>query len=353
MTRQTTVSYTNLPAGEYVFQVISCNNDRLWNTEPASFAFTIKPPFSQTVWFYAMVSLVASAGVVSYIRVRTRILRKQKQVLEQNVEQRTAELKEAIEELKSTQAQLVEREKLASLGQMAAGIAHEIQNPLNFVNNFSELSAELIADAKSVGDDAKRLEVLDELKDLAQRINQHGKRAEGIVKGMMMHSQAGVGNRQLSNIHALCDEALKPVWHGQLEKNPGFECTVEKRYDPAIPLVNVMARDISRVIFNLLSNAFFAVKEKAAKSDAGYCPCVSLATSFRDGLLLITVKDNGAGIPHGLRDKIFEPFFTTRPGLGTGLGLNISYTIVKAHGGEIRVTGNEGQGMEFEVTLPV
>jgi len=354
VTEQNNATYTNIPAGNYTFRVVSCNNDGLWNIIPATFSFSIKPPFRQTVWFYGLISILISTCIVLYIRIRTRLLRKQKQVLEINVEQRTAELKQTLEELKSTQAQLVEQEKLASLGQMTAGIAHEIQNPLNFVNNFSEVSNELIEEIRLVKDEAERTEILANLKNNLEKINLHGKRADSIVKGMLMHSRTGKGEKQLTDINALCEEAINLAYHSMRAKIPDFNCEIEKSFDKNLPQVKIIPQDISRVILNLLNNAFYATSPPTSFQRRGeFSPKVFISTIQQFNNLTITIRDNGIGIPENIRDKIFEPFFTTKPtGEGTGLGLSISYDIVKAHGGEIKVESEEGAGTEFNIILP-
>lgn len=278
---------------------------------------------------------------------------------------------QALGELKSTQNQLIQAEKMASLGELTAGIAHEIQNPLNFVNNFSEVSRELIdeikeekAKSKEHGDEELIMEILGDIEQNLEKINHHGERASSIVKGMLSHSRASSGERTMTDINALCDEYLRLAYHGLRAKDKSFNASYETDFDENLPKIEVASQDIGRVILNLINNAFYAVNEKKAKMDDQYEPKVSVATKRADsppvggaggkgGHIQITVKDNGNGIPKESIDKIFQPFFTTKPtGKGTGLGLSLSYDIVKAQGGELKVVSTEGRGSEFTVKLP-
>ena len=270
-------------------------------------------------------------------------------------------LEETLTNLKSTQAQLIQSEKMASLGELTAGIAHEIQNPLNFVNNFSEVSNELISELKfeSLKVESERDKVLEDelLNDIAQnleKINHHGKRASDIVKGMLEHSRKSTGQKEATDINALCDEYLRLAYHGLRAKDKDFNATVETHFDPNLPKIEIIPQDIGRVILNLINNAFYAVKERSKNDKSDYMPIVSVSTELTANTqLLIAVKDNGSGIPDAIKDKIFQPFFTTKPtGQGTGLGLSLSYDIVKAHGGELIVVSMEHEGSEFIITLP-
>jgi two-component system NtrC family sensor kinase len=267
-------------------------------------------------------------------------------------------LENTLDNLKSTQAQLIQSEKMASLGELTAGIAHEIQNPLNFVNNFSEVNAELI--------DELQLEIergdLEEVKAIAfdigeneKKINMHGKRAGAIVKGMLEHSRTNTGEKQLTDMNVLCDEFLKLSFHGLRAKDKSFSAGMITYFDPSLPKVNVSQQDMGRVMLNLFNNAFYAVNQKAKTATEDYKPEVSVSTSTENGQVIIKVKDNGSGIPNAIKDKIMQPFFTTKPtGEGTGLGLSLSYDIVvKGHGGQITVTSNEGTGSEFSVHMPI
>jgi signal transduction histidine kinase len=263
----------------------------------------------------------------------------------------------AYTELKSTQSQMIQREKMASLGELTAGIAHEIQNPLNFVNNFSEVSNELLDEMKAeLGkgntDDAK--EIAEDVKQNLEKILFHGKRADGIVKGMLQHSRTSSGQRELTDINVLADEYLRLAYHGLRAKDKSFNAKFETDFDPTIEKINIIPQDIGRVILNLINNAFYAVDEKKRSEIENYDPTVSVSTKKVGNKILISVKDNGNGVPGKVLDKIFQPFFTTKPtGQGTGLGLSLSYDIVKAHGGELKVETKEGEGSDFKILLPL
>jgi signal transduction histidine kinase len=318
-------------------------------------------------------------GIWSLIRWRTKSTRAANLKLEQQVFQRTAELQASLDKLTSTQKQLIQSEKMASLGELTAGIAHEIQNPLNFVNNFSEVSNELISELKveSLKVESERDKGLEDelLNDIAQnltKINQHGKRASDIVKGMLEHSRASTGQKEPTDINALCNDYLRLAYQGQKVKNKDFNATMETHFDPNLPKIEIIPQDIGRVILNLINNALYAVNERSkdierAGSPSGvgvkggqgqvlsYVPTVSITTQLTaNSQLLIVVKDNGSGIPDAIKEKIFQPFFTTKPtGQGTGLGLSLSYDIVKAHGGELKVETKEGEGTEFMIQIPL
>jgi len=259
--------------------------------------------------------------------------------------------------LKTTQAQLIQSEKMASLGELTAGIAHEIQNPLNFVNNFSDVNKELIDEAQlemNQGNVRKANVILNDIKENEQKIIHHGKRADAIVKGMLQHSHLNAGRKELRDINALADEYLRLSYHGMRAKDSSFNATLETIFNNSVGKIDIVPQEIGRVIVNLLNNAFYAVREKQRQNISGYEPTVTLATAKHNGKVEITVKDNGNGMPQKILDKIFQPFFTTRPtGQGTGLGLSLAYDIVKAHGGEIKVKSKEGEGSEFIIQLPV
>jgi two-component system, NtrC family, sensor kinase len=288
---------------------------------------------------------------------KQQILASQNELLEKQVEARTAELR-------ASQAQLIQSEKLASLGELTAGIAHEIQNPLNFVNNFSELSVELIAEIKQereVRSDERDEGLIDELLgDLSQnqqKINHHGKRASSIVKGMLEHSRMSTGVKELTDIKKLADEYLRLSYHGMRAKDKSFDADYELIADENLPLVNVVPQDMGRVLLNLINNAFYAVSERHSKSQrfgmSDYQPKVSVRSKVTGNQVEISVADNGNGIPASIKAKIFQPFFTTKPtGEGTGLGLSLSYDIItKGHGGMIEVESVEGEGTTFVVKL--
>ncbi|HLG38137.1 MAG TPA: ATP-binding protein, partial [Chitinophagaceae bacterium] len=267
-------------------------------------------------------------------------------------------LEKTLSNLKSTQSQLIQSEKMASLGELTAGIAHEIQNPLNFVNNFSEVSNELIDEMK---DEIKKGNyddvnaIADDVKQNLEKINHHGKRADAIVKGMLQHSRSSTGQKEPTDINALADEYLRLSYHGLRAKDKSFNAKFETDLDRSIEKINIIGQDIGRVILNLINNAFYAVSEKKKHASAnGYEPTVTVCTKKIDNKIEIRVRDNGNGIPQKVLDKIFQPFFTTKPtGQGTGLGLSLSYDIVNAHGGEIKVETNEGMGSVFYIQLPI
>jgi signal transduction histidine kinase len=258
-------------------------------------------------------------------------------------------------DLKSTQSQLIQSEKMASLGELTAGIAHEIQNPLNFVNNFSELSTELITEMNEEidkGNSAEVKAIASDIKQNLEKINHHGKRADSIVKGMLQHSQKGSGQKEPTDINALADEFLRLAYHGLRAKDKSFNATLKTAYDSTVGKVSVISQDIGRVLLNLINNAFYAVTEKSKLAGAEYEPLIILRTRKLTDKIEIRVSDNGNGIPQKVLDKIFQPFFTTKPtGQGTGLGLSLSYDIVKAHGGELKVETKEGEGSEFVIIL--
>ncbi len=259
--------------------------------------------------------------------------------------------------LKSTQSQLIHSEKMASLGELTAGIAHEIKNPLNFVNNFSEVSNELIAEMLEEADKGNTEEVKEIAKDLKQnlvKINHHGKRADSIVKSMLLHSRGTSGEKTLTDINDLLDQYVSLAYHGTRARNKDFDITIEKDYDKSIRKINVVPQDISRVFLNIINNACYAAYDKKKKNKNNYSPALTVSTKNLNGNIEIRIRDNGSGIPKDIVDKIFQPFFTTKPtGEGTGLGLSLSYDIVtKVHGGELEVNTKEGKGAEFVITLP-
>lgn len=274
------------------------------------------------------------------------------------IEDANKTLTQTLEELKATQAQLIQSEKMASLGELTAGIAHEIQNPLNFVNNFSEVSSELIDEMteqleKGNAEDAKA--IANEIKMSLEKINIHGKRADGIVKSMLQHSRTSSNKKEPTDINVLADEYLRLAYHGMRAKDKSFNAAIKTDFDESIGLIRIISQDIGRVILNLITNAFYAVMEKKKLHPEGYEPTVTVSTKKIDNKIVVNVKDNGTGIPQKALDKIFQPFFTTKPtGQGTGLGLSLSYDIVtKGHGGELKVETKEGEYTGFSVILPV
>ncbi|MEO6548975.1 MAG: ATP-binding protein [Ferruginibacter sp.] len=266
-------------------------------------------------------------------------------------------IEQAYTELKSTQQQLIQSEKMASLGELTAGIAHEIQNPLNFVNNFSEVSKELLDEMREAlgkGDTEEANEIMNDVIQNLEKINHHGKRADAIVKGMLQHSRSSSAVKESKDINALCDEYLRLSYHGLRAKDKSFNATMKTDFDNSIGNINIIPQDIGRVVLNLLTNAFYAVDEKKKSGTVNYEPTVSISTKKLADKMEIRVTDNGKGIPQKVLDKIFQPFFTTKPtGQGTGLGLSLSYDIIKAHGGELKVETKEAEGSTFIISLPV
>jgi len=266
-------------------------------------------------------------------------------------------LQQALNELKLTQEQLIQSEKMASLGELTAGIAHEIQNPLNFVNNFSEVSNELLDEMKTelaTGNQQEAIVIADDVKQNLEKILHHGKRADAIVKGMLQHSRTSTGQKEPTDINALADEYLRLSYHGLRAKHKSFNATLKTDFDETIGKINIIPPDIGRVLLNLYNNAFYALNEKRKQQSNGYEPTISVATKNINNTVEITVKDNGNGIPKNIADKIFQPFFTTKPtGEGTGLGLSLSYDIIKAHAGELKMDSKEGEGTEFTIKLPI
>ena len=262
----------------------------------------------------------------------------------------------AYAELKNTQSQLIHAEKMASLGELTAGIAHEIQNPLNFVNNFSEVNAELVDELMhelTIGNVQLAKEIAGNIKENEEKILHHGKRADSIVKGMLMHSRTSSGTKVPTELNVLVDEYVRLAYHGMRAKDKSFNVDLQTRLSKDIGLLNLAPQDIGRVVLNLLTNAFYAVSEKAKAGNPDYKPVVSVSTARKKDQIELIISDNGTGMSPKVVEKIFQPFFTTKSvGSGTGLGLSISYDIIKAHGGEILVSSKEGEGTQFTLLLP-
>jgi signal transduction histidine kinase len=282
---------------------------------------------------------------------------RQKQKANVLLQHQKAITEQALQELKSTQAQLIQSEKMASLGELTAGIAHEIQNPLNFVNNFSEINKELLSELKEearAGNIDEVLQIADDIGDNENKIGYHGRRADSIVKGMLEHSRTTKGQRQPTELNALADEYLRLAYHGFRAKDKSFNCTIQTPFDESIGKVSVVPQEIGRVLLNIFNNAFYAVAEKKRCVGGDYEPTIIVNTKRHNDKVEIIVKDNGTGIPQKVIDKIFQPFFSTKPtGQGTGLGLSLSYDIIKAHGGELKVSSAEGEGATFIIALPL
>ena len=294
-----------------------------------------------------------------------QLLQEQNAQLEIKVQERTRELSVQKEELqkslldlKTTQLQLIQREKMASLGELTAGIAHEIQNPLNFINNFSDISVDMLGELEEcikAGRPNEALEIIDQAKTSLQKIAHHGKRADAIIKNMLEHSRRAGSEKELTDINTLTEEYLKLAYQVYTARDNRFAAIVETRFDHSLRKINVMPQEIGRVLVNLFNNAFYSVQEKKRQQNGSYEPVVQVSTRLRNAKLEISVKDNGTGIPEKLLAKIYQPFFTTKPtGEGTGLGLSLSYDVVtKGHGGNLSVVSKEGEGAEFVVQLPI
>jgi signal transduction histidine kinase len=297
------------------------------------------------------------AKMIDQEQEKQQILASQNETLEQQVKERTSALSQSLEDLKKTQSQLIQSEKMASLGELTAGIAHEIQNPLNFVNNFSEVNRELLSEMKEEiqkGNFEQVKIIAAGIEENEQKIMHHGKRADAIVKGMLQHSRKNTGTKEPTDINSLVDEYLQLSYHGLRAKDKSFNVSIQTDFDPSIGNVDFVPQEIGRVLLNLYNNAFYAVGEKRKQENGLYKPTVLVTTRRTRDMVEIIVKDNGPGIPETVRDKVFQPFFTTKPsGQGTGLGLSMSYDIVKTHGGELNVKTKEGEFTELIIKLPM
>lgn len=345
------------PAGsEYLSVVTSVINFLFFLVLPLSFAVILAREYAQT-------SRDLEERLTDVRRLsaeKETLLTDQKERLEQQVAERTAALTQSLTDLRDAQQQLVQREKMASLGELTAGIAHEIQNPLNFVNNFAEVSVELVGELREErqkGDERDgelEDEILGDLTQNLEKISQHGQRAAGIVRGMLNHSRTSSGQREPTNLNALADEYLKLAYHGLRASDSQFNAQLITRFDPDLGRVSVVPQDMGRVLLNLFNNAFYAVREKQKLAPADYQPTLTVQTKRLPDTVEIRVIDNGIGVPESIRDKLFNPFFTTKPtGQGTGLGLSLSYDIVtKGHGGTLELAPDEGD-TQFIIRLPV
>jgi signal transduction histidine kinase len=384
-----TREFSNLPYGDYTFRVRAKNT---FNTESEeiAYSFTILPPWYATWWAFIIYFLGFALLVYGLVKIQTnRVLAREKEKNREKELAHAREIEKAYEELKATQTQLVHSEKMASLGELTAGIAHEIQNPLNFVNNFSEVSEELVDEMNEELENGNLKEakaISQDLKDNLSKIKHHGRRADSIVKGMLEHSRGNSSEKKPTNLNALADEFLRLSYHGLRAKDKSFSADFEADLDPNIPRVNVVSQDLGRVFLNLINNAFYACAERSRSTCAErsrnteaersreepanvasngsqeeldpYKPKVTIKSRLVDlgdsGGVEYCIKDNGGGIPKSIINKIFQPFFTTKPtGSGTGLGLSLSYDIIKAHGGDLRVKSQEGEGTEMIVFLPI
>lgn len=298
-----------------------------------------------------------------------RALTRQNMLLEDRVRQRTMELsgqkeelQNALSDLKASQTLLIQKEKMASLGEVASGIAHEIQNPLNFVNNFAEINTELLLEMKellaaekaAISDNGEMKLILDDVISNLKKIHQHGRRADAIVKSMLEHSRSSSGTLEPTDINEMLQNDFRLAYHGQRAKDGTFDIRFEQDLDPAVGKLAVVPQDLSRVFLNIIGNAFYSVSEKKTKNGIpGYKPILSVRTRRMDGKVEVRIRDNGMGIPQKVRDKVFQPFFTTKPtGEGTGLGLSMSYEIIMAHRGDMTLDSMEGEYAEIVISLP-
>ena len=325
----------------------------------------INAKFRNQLRMYGLLAIAIIFLLLLIFYFRTSRLRKKNNAL---LEKQNQSLEKAFKDLKTTQAQLIQREKMASLGEMTAGVAHEIQNPLNFVNNFSELNTELLDEMEhefKSGHTSEGFALTESIKQNMTKINQHGKRADAIVKGMLQHSRISTGQKELTDLNALAEEYLNLCYHGIRAREKDFVCQVNFNPDPSLLMINIVPQDIGRVFLNLFNNAFYSMKEKplALKGNKDHHPSLTVSTRYINypsgaggaaGSIEIRVRDNGMGIPAKIIDKIFQPFFTTKPtGQGTGLGLSLSYDIItKEHGGTIAVDSKEGEYAEFVILIP-
>ncbi len=313
-----------------------------------------KTRYQEKIKVYVLLGTLLVFLLLAFVFWRNNRQRKKTNVL---LTEEKLKVENTLSELKSTQSQLIQSEKMASLGQLTAGIAHEIQNPLNFVNNFSELDADLIVELKEAmkqGQIQEAEEIADNIANNAQKINHHGKKAAAIVKGMLQHSRNTTMTMETTDINALVDEAVRLSYYGIRANDAHFHVTINTEYDNSLDQINLASQEIIRVFVNLMNNAFYAISEKKKQMVVGYSPTITVSTKKLNKKVQIIVKDNGTGIPKEILDKIFQPFFTTKPtGQGTGLGLSLSYDIIKTHNGEFRVETNEDNGASFIILLPL
>ena len=347
-------AYTNLAPGTYTFRVIAANSDGVWNESGASVELIILSPWWAKWWAYLIYAGILGGLVFGVDRIqRRRLVHKEREAARERDLEQAKEIETAYNQLRDTKQQLVEQEKLASLGSLTAGIAHEIKNPLNFVNNFAEVGAELaeeLSEAIAKGDSESAQSILKEMTENAAQITKHGKRADSIVRSMMQHAKGGVSARETVDVNTFVDEYANLAWHGMRAREHGFQAEVKRSLGTDVGLVSVFPQELGRVFLNLFNNAYYAVMMPGASAK----PTVTIGTQKVGDKIVIKVSDNGPGIPEAIREKIFEPFFTTKPtGEGTGLGLSLSYDIItKGHNGSMHVeTAPEGGAM-FVIELP-
>ncbi len=353
-------SYTNLAPGEYQFIVKGSNGDGIWNDKGKSVKIYIHPPWWRTLSAYIGYFFLFAFMVFGIDRFqRRRLIEKERTLAKEKELEQAKEIEKAYNKLKNTQTQLIHAEKMASLGELTAGIAHEIKNPLNFINNFSEISTELLDEMQielnsgSNGTESVK-EIVDNLRQNLEKITQHGKRADSIVKGMLLHSRGTSGEKVLTDINELLDQYTALAYHGMRALNKEFNITIEKDYDKTLGKINVVPQDLSRVFLNIINNACYAAYDKRKKNGNDFSPVIRVSTRNLENKVEICIRDNGLGIPEDVKDKLFNPFFTTKPtGEGTGLGLSLSYDIItKMHNGNIVFKTEEGNYTEFIITLP-
>nr|MDQ6901935.1 ATP-binding protein [Bacteroidota bacterium] len=342
---KTSVNFGNISEGNYTFMLRAQSPEGVWSA-PVLYSFKVLPPWYRTWWMYLVYAILFVAILLLFFRWNTSRIISQKKILEhkvivatkqmqeenEKVKAQKKKIEETLKELEAAQDQLIQSEKMASLGELTAGIAHEIQNPLNFVNNFSEVNSELIDELKTeaqAGNTEEVIAIANDIKSNEEKIGHHGKRADAIVKGMLEHSRLSTGVKEPTNIIALADEYFRLAYHGLRAKNKDFNAEIKTDFDKTVEKVNIIPQEIGRVLLNLFNNAFYAVYEKAKSQPSGYSPTVLLTIKKIDDKVELTVRDNGNGISQKILDKIFQPFFTTKPsGEGTGLGLSLSYDIV-------------------------
>jgi two-component system NtrC family sensor kinase len=304
-----------------------------------------------------MYGLIAGLVVLLLLAVVFWRNSKQKQAANQLLQKQKEDIEATLSKLKLTQTQLIQSEKMASLGELTAGIAHEIQNPLNFVNNFSEVNIELMEEMEmelTKGDKDEAISIASDIKQNLEKISHHGKRADSIVKGMLQHSRASSTNKEPTDINKLADEYLRLAYHGLRAKDKNFNADMVTDFNDKLPLLNIVPQDVGRVLLNLFTNAFYAVQQKQKEAGPDFKPVVEVSTCLVKDFVQVKVKDNGCGIPEDIKDKIMQPFFTTKPtGEGTGLGLSMSYDIVvKGHNGKIDIDTKEGEYTQFIISIP-
>jgi len=357
-------SYYQLPPGKYTFNLRA--QDIYGNWGEKKLDIVISSPWYLSIWSYFLYAFIFITGVIFVHRFQKNRLLKKAQLASKEMELKQAKkikmayekLEVAHNELKATQSQLIQSEKMASLGELTAGIAHEIQNPLNFVNNFSELSEELMDElVEEIRNNSETgiEEIIADLKQNLNKINNHGKRASSIVKGMLDHSRTSKGNKILTDINLLTDEYLRLSYHGLRAKDKSFNANFKTDFDSSLPKISIVPQDFGRVVLNLINNAFYTVNKKRKVITEGYQPTVTIRTRKIEDAIEISIKDNGEGISKEITDKIFQPFFSTKPtGEGTGLGLSLAYDIVsKGYGGKLTVDSKKGSYTEFSIILPL